>query len=64
MPFNIKLFFFVSLLNLSLYCQKLPEGFIFLSDQIPELIVELRYASKDNFMGREIKGYHIGQKKV
>ena len=64
MPFIIKLFFLVSLLNLSLYCQKLPEGFIFLSDQIPELIVELRYASKDNFMGREIKGYRIGQKIV
>ena len=64
MPSNIKLFFFGSLLNLSLYCQKLPEGFVFLSDEIPELIVELRYASKDNFMGREIKGYRIGQKIV
>ena len=61
---NIKLLFLSSFLNLSLYCQKLPEGFVFLSDQIPELKVELRYASKDNFMGRVIKGYHIGQKIV
>ena len=64
MPYNFKLFFLVSLVNLSLYCQKLPEGFVFLSEEIPELVVELRYASKDNFMGREIKGYHIGQKIV
>ena len=61
---NIKLLFLSSFLNLSLYCQKLPEGFVFLSDEIPELKVELRYASKDNFMGRVIKGYHIGQKIV
>ena len=64
MLYNIKLLFLSSLLNLSLYCQKLPEGFVFLSDEIPELTVELRYASKDNFMGRVIKGYHIGQKIV
>ena len=42
MPSNIKLFFLGSLLNLNLYCQKLPEGFVFLGDQVPELIVELR----------------------
>ena len=61
---NIKLLFLSSFLNLSLYCQKLPEGFVFLSDQIPELTIELRYASRDNFMGRVIKGYQIGQKIV
>tara|TARA_B100001175_G_scaffold43043_1_gene32345 strand:+ start:241 stop:924 length:684 start_codon:yes stop_codon:yes gene_type:complete len=64
MPYNFKLFFLVSLVNLSLYCQKIPKGFVFLSEEIPELVVELRYASKNNFMGREIKGYHIGQKIV
>ncbi len=64
MPFKIKLFFFSSLINWNVFCQKLPEGFVFLNNEISELLVELRYASKDNFMGRKIKGYQIGQKAV
>ena len=37
--------------------QILPEGFTVLTEVIPELSTELRYASSSNFMGRPVKGY-------
>ncbi|MEK9612406.1 MAG: M15 family metallopeptidase [Flavobacteriaceae bacterium] len=36
---------------------KLPKGFVFLNDAIPELVVDLRYATPENFMGRPVEGY-------
>ena len=35
----------------------LPEGFVFLDEAIPDLVVDLRYATADNFVGRRIDGY-------
>ena len=37
--------------------QGLPEGFVYVDEHIPNVVVELRYYSKDNFMGRPAKGY-------
>ncbi|MAW14982.1 MAG: peptidase M15 [Flavobacteriaceae bacterium] len=37
---------------------QLPSGFTVLNNQIPELEVELRYATSKNFMGRQVKGYY------
>ncbi len=44
-------------LQLSAVGQDLPEGFVYVDEHIPNVVVELRYYSKDNFMGRPAKGY-------
>jgi len=35
-----------------------PKGFVYAEDYIEDLVVDLRYASKNNFVGRPIKGYY------
>ena len=35
----------------------LPEGFVYLDKIIPDIVLEMRYASKNNFTGRVIAGY-------
>ena len=35
----------------------LPEGFIYARDAIPDIKIELRYYSKNNFIGKRIEGY-------
>ena len=37
---------------------QLPEGFTALTDSIPDLLIELRYAGANNFMGRPVAGYN------
>ena len=54
MLLNIKTFLFYFLcLNLS--AQVLPKGFVFLDEEIPNIKVELRYATKNNFTGKIMK---------
>ncbi|HIJ40458.1 MAG TPA: M15 family metallopeptidase [Deltaproteobacteria bacterium] len=45
------------LFTVSAVGQGLPEGFVYVDEHIPNMVVELRYYSKDNFMGRPAKGY-------
>ena len=35
----------------------LPPGFVYLDQLAPSIVVELRYAGKDNFVGSKIRGY-------
>ncbi|OGV18228.1 MAG: peptidase M15 [Lentisphaerae bacterium GWF2_38_69] len=35
----------------------MPEGFVYVKDVIPEIQVELRYYTNDNFVGEQIDGY-------
>jgi len=35
----------------------LPDGFVYLTDIIPDIDVELRYYTEDNFVGERIDGY-------
>jgi len=37
---------------------QLPEGFVYVDSIIPDLDVELRYHTDNNFVGTSIKGYH------
>ena len=37
--------------------QDLPPDFVYLTDYIPDLKLDLRYAKTNNFVGRKIKGY-------
>ncbi len=38
-------------------CHPLPDGFVYLDEAIPDLVVDLRYATGDNFVGRSVDGY-------
>lgn len=35
----------------------LPQGFVYLDQIAPSIIIDMRYASPDNFTGRPVKGY-------
>ncbi|MBA6152956.1 M15 family metallopeptidase [Gelidibacter maritimus] len=37
---------------------QLPEGFVYVKDHIPDLDVELRYYTSNNFIGKPIDGYN------
>jgi D-alanyl-D-alanine dipeptidase len=53
-------FFFLVLWFLTsgvLWAAELPEGFVYLDDQIPDIQLDLRYLSADNFVGKPIDGY-------
>jgi len=36
----------------------LPEGFVYVDELIPDLTVDLKYCSADNFVGEPVDGYH------
>ena len=38
----------------------LPEGFVYLDEAIPGIVIELKYTSDDNFVGQPIDGYEHG----
>lgn len=56
MPLKIKLLLSWILIHQIVLAQ-LPPGFTVLNNQIPELEVELRYATSENFMGRPVANY-------
>jgi D-alanyl-D-alanine dipeptidase len=37
---------------------QLQDGFVYVTDEIPTIRVELRYFSSNNFIGKKIEGYH------
>ncbi len=45
------------LCSLSFTGDVLPGGFVYVEEYIPSLQIELRYTSKNNFMGRPVRGY-------
>lgn len=40
---------------------QLPEGFVYVKDHIPDLEVELRYFTTNNFIGKPIDGYNANR---
>jgi len=53
-----KIIFFLTVsLSLSVFSQKLPEGFVYLTDVDASIQKELRYLSNNNFIGKPIEGY-------
>lgn len=48
--------FFLILVHSSVFAQ-LPNGFVYVKDIIPDLDVELRYFSTNNFVGEPVNGY-------
>jgi D-alanyl-D-alanine dipeptidase len=51
------IFFFTIVCSLSIYAQKMPKGFVYLSDVDASIKSELRYLSTNNFIGKKIDGY-------
>lgn len=52
-------FLMLAILPLIIYGQdrKLPEGFVHITDVIPDVILDIRYAGKNNFIGEPVRGY-------
>ena len=38
----------------------LPDGFVYLDEAIPDIVIELKYTTGDNFVGQPIDGYRHG----
>lgn len=61
MKFSISIFVFL-LCNLA-YSQKenLPKGFKYIKHEIPSIKMELKYVTKDNFVGTFVAGYYTNK---
>ncbi|MDG2372139.1 MAG: M15 family metallopeptidase [Flavobacteriaceae bacterium] len=53
----MKKLLFLICVHLHIFSQELPKGFIKLKEAVPSIVVDLRYATSENFMGRPIDGY-------
>lgn len=40
-----------------LFCNSLPQGFVYLKDLVPTIEVEIKYLGDDNFVGTTVDGY-------
>ena len=55
---QIKIIFLLLINKFALSAQGIPAGFVNLNNEIPNLVVDLRYASSENFTGRVVPGYN------
>ena len=58
MLLNIKALFIFFFMSFNLSAQLLPEGFVFLDEEIPNIRVELRYATKKILPEKIVEGYY------
>ncbi|MFD0861443.1 M15 family metallopeptidase [Sungkyunkwania multivorans] len=49
--------FFIAI-STSICQNRLPEGFVYIDDIIPDIVLEIRYCGNDNFVGQPIAGYY------
>ena len=49
--------YFIVLTYFSALSQTLPEGFVYVKEVIPDISLEMRYRSDNNFIGKPITGY-------
>lgn len=55
---NILLAIFLLFASLNFQAQnKLPEGFVYIDEMIPGVVLDIRYAGSHNFTGRPVPGY-------
>ncbi len=54
MKYKFAFLFFLACITLN---AQLPKGFVYVHDMIPDLDVELRYYTSNNFVGKPIDGY-------
>ena len=43
--------------SIAALAEDLPKGFVYVHETIPDVVVELRYGTHDNFLGRPVDGY-------
>ncbi|MCX7550616.1 M15 family metallopeptidase [Xanthomarina sp. F2636L] len=58
---SILVFLFLILVSFKQVKKSLPEGFVYAQTLIPDLNIELRYYSTNNFVGDTIAGYHANK---
>ncbi len=58
MKFNTAFLFFFLCFSV---CAQLPDGFVYVKKIIPDMDFELRYYTKNNFVGRRIEGYNANK---
>ena len=58
--FIIIFFNYVMPKNFSFFSNKLPAGFVYLSDIAPDIVQDVKYATQDNFTGYVVPGYQKG----
>lgn len=46
-----------SLITLTPKAADLPEGFVYVKDHIPTIVLDIRYHGNDNFVGKQVDGY-------
>lgn len=51
------LLYLLGLFSLQFIPAQIPESFEYITKEIPEIHLDIRYATKNNFMGRVVKGY-------
>ena len=52
--------FLFSLITPAIYAQVIserPDGFCYIKESIPGIIIDMRYKGSNNFLGRQVKGY-------
>lgn len=49
--------FLASIFLINSAAAQIPDDFGYITDEIPDIRLEIRYASKENFMGRMVNGY-------
>jgi len=49
--------FLIFILVQGLFGKDLPEGFVYINDFIPNAVIDLRYSTDHNFIGKPIDGY-------
>ena len=54
--------FFCLLVITQTVAQDFPLGFDSIANYLPNMVIELRYASSDNFIGRTVAGYQNPKK--
>lgn len=47
----------IFLINSTTLFSQIPEGFVEIRDVIPDIVIDLRYFSNHNFLGRRVSGY-------
>ncbi|MGN0001822.1 MAG: M15 family metallopeptidase [Sphingobacterium composti] len=58
MKYSISLLFlFINLFSFAQTKRDLPKGYVYLTEYIPHLSVDMKYFSNHNFVGRKIDGY-------
>ena len=53
----IKLIILLSIITQFIIADNLPKGFVYLNEIIPNIALELRYFTNNNFIGKPIDGY-------